>query len=76
MVHTSLLQEVFYGPVLELGTVVREENFGATESEENLPIQFAYHGLGVGFTYRRSLRLPREKVLEYYNVFKTFRGAR
>ena len=35
--HTLLLQEVLHGPVLELGTVVREENFGATESEENLP---------------------------------------
>ena len=42
MVHTSFPQEVLYGTVLELGAVVGEECFWATESEENLPIQFAY----------------------------------
>ena len=62
--------------VLEVGAIVREEYFGTTESEENLPTQFAYHGLCVSFTYRRSLRPPGEKVLKYDDVFKAFRCAR
>ena len=74
--HTTLLQKVPYGTVLEIRSVLREEHFGTAETEENFSFQLSYNRLSVCFPYRRCVCPLGEKILKYYYVFKTFRGPR
>ena len=74
--HTALPHEVFHGIVLELCAVVRQEDFRATESEEDLLTQFRYHRLGVCLADGRCLYPPDEKVLERQDVLATFGASR
>ena len=65
MRHSTLFQELIEHPILEFGPIVRVEDFGQTESQENTLVKFLSDRLRIRFTNGRAFNLARKEIHEY-----------